>query len=377
MHIRNSAALRDFRDGGRSRFELSIFTRERDRVVEGVLTATDGRWYPIVSGVPCLLEGDLRPDSKAFAERHGLRLDQPVGGRLVNEARIHTQSSFSEKWRRIRKYGLGSAEREFLLDWYCKKLGLPDQAALAAFYRDRANVLEVGTGSGFNTRFIAENCRGEVYALDISTAAFTTFENTSDLDNCTVVQGDLLEAPFADGYFDFIIADGVLHHTPNTRDAFRAVYRKLKPKGQFFFYVYRKMGAARQFVDQHIRSHFMKLEPEECYEACEALTELGRELSRIRSQVTLRKPIPILGIPAGTHDVQRLLYYNFVKCFWNEAYDYETNNMVNFDWYHPHYAWQHTQEEVEEWLKELNVRDYRFNDANPNGISVLLTKPED
>ena len=54
----------------------------------------------------------------------------------------------------------------------------------------------------------------------------------------------------------------------------------------------------------------------------------------------------MLGIPAGEHDVQRLLYYNFVKCFWNDAFDYETNNMVNFDWYHPHNAWQHTEDEV-------------------------------
>jgi hypothetical protein len=74
--------------------------------------------------------------------------------------------------------------------------------------------------------------------------------------------------------------------------------------------------------------------------------------------------------------VQRLVYYNFLKCFWNDAFDYETNNMVNFDWYHPHNAWQHTVDEVACWLDELGVRDYRFNDANPNGISVLLVKPE-
>ena len=90
--------------------------------------------------------------------------------------------------------------------------------------------------------------------------------------------------------------------------------------------------------------------------------------------VTLEKGIPELGIPAGEHDVQRLFYYNFIKCFWNDAFDWETNNMVNFDWYHPHNAWQHSEEEVVEWLNELNVTDYKFNNSNPNGISVLLTK---
>jgi SAM-dependent methyltransferase len=180
--------------------------------------------------------------------------------------------------------------------------------------------------------------------------------------------------PFPDSVFDLIIADGVLHHTPNTKAAVFELYRKLRPAGQFFFYVYKKMGAARQFSDKHIRNELSKLSPEECLDECRAMTELGRELSRIGATVTLTRPINVLGIPAGTHDVQRLIYYNFVKCFWNDAFDFETNNMVNFDWYHPREAWQHTVEEVEGWLKSLDVEEYTFNDANPNGISVLLRK---
>ena len=130
-----------------------------------------------------------------------------------------------------------------------------------------------------------------------------------------------------------------------------------------------------EFCDRYIRETFSELDPEECYKACEAITELGRELSCLNAEIELTKPIPILGIPAGTHKVQRLLYYNFIKCFWNDAFDFETNNMVNFDWYHPRNAWQHTQQEVEGWLKELGVNAYSFNDSNPNGISVLLRKP--
>ena len=182
-------------------------------------------------------------------------------------------------------------------------------------------------------------------------------------------------APFPDDYFDFIIADGVLHHTPSTREAVEALYAKVKPGGQFFFYVYRKMGAARVFCDEHIRSEFMPLSTQDCYDACEGITELGRELSKIDAEITLEKPIPALGIPAGTHNVQRLIYYNFMKCFWNDAFDYETNNMVNFDWYHPHNAWQQTQEDVAGWLDALGCKDYTFNDSNPNGISTMVTKP--
>jgi hypothetical protein len=115
--------------------------------------------------------------------------------------------------------------------------------------------------------------------------------------------------------------------------------------------------------------------PEECYAACEGITEMGRELQKVNATVTLEKPVNVLGIPAGTHDVQRLFYYNFIKCYWNDAFDYETNNMVNYDWYHPHHAWQHTEPEVRGWLEEMGVTDFAIHDANPNGISVLLKKP--
>jgi SAM-dependent methyltransferase len=354
---------------------LSAFATEADHVKEGVLRTAEGTWYPILAGVPCFLRGALRPDLSEFVLRHGLDDQAASPGRPEAVEQARTTKTFSDKWRRFRNYGLEPSHREFLFGWYCKKFGLTDLDALRAFYRDRKSVLEVGPGSGFNTRFIAENCCGSVFALDVSDAAFTTFENTRDLANCTVVQADLMESPFPDASFELIIADGVLHHTPDTKAAVAALYSKLKPGGQFFFYVYRKMGAARQFSDAYIRERFTKFGPEECYAACEAITELGRALSRLDATIVLEKPIPVLGIPAGIHNVQRLIYYNFLKCFWNEAFDFETNNMVNFDWYHPHNAWQHDEAEVVGWLKALGVVDYAINDANPNGISVLLTKP--
>lgn len=355
---------------------LESFTEDNDgQVNEGVLHSPDGRWYPIIDGVPSFLTGVLQPDLTEFAEQHGLSLQETTAHSAAEE-QAKTNTTFSDKWRRFKNYGLEPQHQDFLLGWYCEKFGLRDMSELTAFHARRNRILECGPGSGFNSRFMAEHCPGTVFALDVSDAAFTTFENTRDLHNCCVVQADLMEAPFPDDYFDFVIADGVLHHTPDTRAAVEALFRKVAPGGEFFFYVYKRMGAARAFVDAHIRDSFMKMSPEECYSACEGLTELGRELSRLDAEVTLEKPIPALGIPAGTHNVQRLLYYNFVKCFWNEAFDYDTNNMVNFDWYHPHNAWQHTQEEVEGWLRDLGVEDWQVNDANPNGISVLLTKPE-
>ncbi|MBE9207153.1 class I SAM-dependent methyltransferase [Nostoc sp. LEGE 06077] len=348
---------------------------DQEEVIEGIIKSNSQSWYPVFRGVPCFLQGTLKPDLKWFEEKYGLSAIADESEQESAKEQLLTNETFSDKWSRFRNYGLESSHQEFLYEWYCKKLGIANLENLQAFYQKFDRILEVGPGSGFNTKFIAENTKGQVFAVDISEAAFTTFENTKHLPNCHVVQADLMDMPFSDDSFDFIIADGVLHHTPNTKNALLAIYSKLKPGGQLFFYVYKKMGAARQFCDQYIRESFTNLDPESCYKACEGLTELGRELNHLNAKIILNQPIPILGIPAGTHDVQRLIYYNFVKCFWNDAFDFETNNMVNFDWYHPHNAWQHTEEEVQEWLQELGVQDYQFNPANPNGISVLLTKP--
>lgn len=344
-------------------------------IMEGVLREPNGYWYPIIRGVPCLLRGGARVANEGFREKYGLPAVPDEPSSEANEAQRATTVTFSDKWQRFKNYGMEPKHQEFLMEWYCRKLDLPNIDELKKFYASKELILEVGPGSGFNSRFIAENCGGSLVSLDISEAAFTTWENTSDLTNCHAVQADLMDVPFDNESFDFIIADGVLHHTPDTFAAVRSLYRKLRPNGQFYFYVYRRMGAVRRFCDEYIRSHFTQLEPEKCYEACQGLTELGRELAKLDVNVTLDKGVPILGIPPGTHNVQRLIYYNFVKCFWNDAFDYETNNMVNYDWYHPHNAWQHSEDEVEGWLKDLGVGEYQFNDSNPNGISVLLRKP--
>lgn len=354
---------------------IEAFVTDGDHVLDGVIHTQSGETYPIVNGVPCFLTGVLQPDFADFSKKYGLNLKENKA-RAAAAEQAKTNETFSDKWRRFKNYGFEPAHQEFLYEWYQKKFNMNSVDEIREFYRSKKRVLEVGPGSGFNTRFIAEHCEGDVFALDVSDAADTTFGNTRNLPNCNVVKADLMLAPFPDEHFDFLIADGVLHHTPDTRDAVRALFKLVKPGGQFFFYVYRQMGAARVFCDQHIRSTFSKMEPQACYDACEGITELGRELSKLGAKITLEKPIDALGIPAGTHDVQRLFYYNFVKCFWNDAFDYETNNMVNFDWYHPHNAWQHTDEEVKTWLEELGVENFQFNDSNPNGISVLLTKPE-
>lgn len=365
------------RDG--SKLQLIPFYILEDHIIEGVIQEKSGYWYPIINGVPCFLRGKLRPNFYWFQQKYNLlqiesqKNDENYGFEL--DKQLKTNITFSDKWKRFPKYGLERSHQEFLLKWYCKKFGFNSLKELKSFYASKKLILEVGCGSGFNCKFMAENTNGLVFGVDISEGAHVAFQNTKNLWNCHIIQADLFDLPFKDNFFDFIIADGVLHHTPDTKKALFAIYKKLKAGGYMFFYIYKKMGPIRQFCDQYIRDKFTKLSPDDCYKACEGLTELGRELSKLNAKITLKKGIPILGIQPGEYDVQRFVYYHFLKCFWNDAFDFDTNNMINYDWYHAYTAWQHTEEEVKEWLDELGVKEFSFNPANPNGISVLFKKP--
>ncbi|MCX4351268.1 MAG: class I SAM-dependent methyltransferase [Lachnospiraceae bacterium] len=188
-----------------------------------------------------------------------------------------------------------------------------------------------------------------------------------------MIKADLMNLPFADNSFDYIHSDGVLHHTPDTKLAMKALYDKVRPGGVFWFYIYKEMNPVKHFCDDYIRQQF-KLSPEEALEQCRAITELGRELSKIDATITLEKPINVLNIPSGTFNLQRFVYYNFIKCFWNGQIGYDVSNIVNFDWYHPNNAQQQTEEEVRGWMKEYGIEDYDIYVANPNGMNVVIRK---
>lgn len=56
------------------------------------------------------------------------------------------------------------------------------------------------------------------------------------------VVGDNLHLPFADGAADFVISDGVIHHTEDPSAAFAENCRILKPGGRMYLAVYKASG---------------------------------------------------------------------------------------------------------------------------------------
>jgi hypothetical protein len=72
--------------------------------------------------------------------------------------------------------------------------------------------------------------------------------------------------------------------------------------------------------------------------------------------LALRHPdIPELGVKGGTYDIQRVVYWNFLKCFWHSELGLETSISTNFDWYSPSNALRFSKKEVEQIICDTGM----------------------
>ncbi len=95
-----------------------------------------------------------------------------------------------------------------------------------------ALVLDCGCGSGrFAEVALKAGCR--LVAIDYSSAVDACFENLGKQNNLDVIQADIYHLPFNDNSFDYVYSLGVLQHTPNVLNAFKAAYAKVKSNGFF------------------------------------------------------------------------------------------------------------------------------------------------
>ena len=75
--------------------------------------------------------------------------------------------------------------------------------------------------------------------IDASSKAINVAKrNTSEKNNCHVLQGKIDRLPIADNSLDFAYSLGVLHHIPDTGEAIKNCTSKLKPGAPFLLYLY-------------------------------------------------------------------------------------------------------------------------------------------
>jgi arsenite methyltransferase len=320
----------------------------------GSLKAGDGEVYPVKRGIPRFV-------------------------RTTDPGQLQTQGTFGFKWKKKETYqwmvAKGSAATQAA--WLLEKYGFKTVEEWARHFSSAARVLDLGCGAGMASWpwLSSDAWTGNTMwvGADISESIETAAELLSSIPNTHFVQADVLRLPFSDGTFDIVISEGVLHHTPSTKDAIAAAARILAPRGELYFYVYRRKGPIREFTDDHVRQAIAGLSDSEAWEVMRSFTQLARKLSELHATIEIDEAVPILGIEAGRQDVQRLIYWNFAKLYWNDAMTLEENTHINFNWYRPTYAHRQSEAEIRDWCVLAGLRIRRFHEQ-PSGFSVVAVK---
>ena len=104
-------------------------------------------------------------------------------------------------------------------------------------------ILDAGCGIGVFSRFYArKGPRFKVCAIDITPKAVEITQKSFKIFGLEgeIRLGSVEELPYPDNYFDYIVSNGVIHHTLNTQRAVDEFYRVLKPGGQSLLFLYQK-----------------------------------------------------------------------------------------------------------------------------------------
>jgi len=175
-----------------------------------LLCSRCGQSFPIVDGIPRLLIGKESQEVKqAFSEQWKLR----YGGCFEKESRVFWLEN-SESVKYLSESLIQAVQPG---DW----------------------LLDGGCGSGEKSRELARlHPQAQVLAMDISETLPVLAGKSRDLANLHIIQADVSHPPLKSGRFAHIVSIGVLHHTPDTAKAFRALAPCVRPGGNLVIWLY-------------------------------------------------------------------------------------------------------------------------------------------
>ncbi|MDE2511871.1 MAG: methyltransferase domain-containing protein [Elusimicrobia bacterium] len=269
-----------------------------------------------------------------FPVRDGIPRLRPPAAVPADAAK--TRESFGWEW--LRYPGSRPGDEEIFLE----ETMIPREAFAGKL------VLDAGCGMGRYSA-VASALGAEVVAVDMSDSLIRVAEAAEKNPRLHPVEGDLLHPPFKKKLFDAAYSQGVLHHTSDTRAAFKAVAALVKPEGLLSVWLYGKAGRFAEFATNPIRpDRAWILDDRRLAWSIVLIRHIVSDFVRF---FTTRLPIPVvyaLCYPLTVLGaVPGIKYLTF-----SVDPDFQARLIENFDWISPPYQWHHTKEELSRWYAE-------------------------
>jgi 2-polyprenyl-3-methyl-5-hydroxy-6-metoxy-1,4-benzoquinol methylase len=283
----------------------------------------------------------------------------------LGEDQSQTMDSFSFKWKKLNEDSKSYSSLEaFQQDWFLKLYGFESESILREYLKQFSTILDAGAGKGYKAAWMAKLApHAQVYAVDISESILSAAEFYKDLKNITFIRGDIGSLSFLkNNSVGFVYCDQVIMHTTNPASTFKRLSEVVAANGELLTYVYRKKALPRELVDDYFRKKTHSFTNEEMLEFSEELTRLGRFLDKEVPGEYDFPEVKMLGIKPGKMSVQRFLYWNFLKCFWNDKFGEELSVLTNFDWYSPSQAARFSKDEFLSWPETNKLKTVFFHE---------------
>lgn len=280
----------------------------------------------------------------------------------VDTNQQQTKDIFSDKWKEAEQLNEIDKLYDFQFSWFLQLYGFASEDEFAKFLKTKKVIIDTGCGLGYKAAWFARLApESTVIGIDISEAVYLAAKNFGGQRNLYFMRGDIAHTPFKSNSIDFVVCDQVIMHTEVPEKTFAHLADITSSNGEFACYVYRKKALPRELVDDYFRNETHKVSTEKMWEFSAQLTELGKRLSELK--VTFVSPdIPVLGIKGGEYDIQRFIYWNFLKCFWKEEWGFELSKVTNYDWYAPSNAKRFSKEEFEAMIFDNNLQVNFFHE---------------
>ena len=112
-------------------------------------------------------------------------------------------------------------------------------------------ILEAGCGTGQLSIFLSIGTNNKVISLDTTKQSLLIakkFIDKNSIKNIKLINADIHNGQLTENYFDFIICNGVLHHTKNAKDGFDILIKSLKKNGYIIVGLYNKYGRFKNSI---------------------------------------------------------------------------------------------------------------------------------